>query len=129
MNHKGKMTLMAFYELTYIIRPDVPTTQVDAVLGKVNDIVKKNRGKVVKTEQWGLRTLAYPINKHKRGYYTHLGLNLGGEAIGDLEHQLKLSDDIIRFMTVSVDEVSKEPTAVMKAKNRMADDSAEAAAV
>ncbi len=120
---------MAFYELTYIIRPDVPTTQVDAVLGKVNDIVKKNRGKVVKTEQWGLRTLAYPINKHKRGYYTHLGLNLGGEAIGDLEHQLKLSDDIIRFMTVSVDEVSKEPTAVMKAKNRMADESADAAAV
>lgn len=121
---------MAFYELTYIIRPDVPTTQVDAVLGKVNDIVKKHRGKVVKTEQWGLRTLAYPVNKHKRGYYTHLGLSLGGEAIGDLEHQLKLSDDIVRFMTVAVDEVSKEPSAVMKAKARMGDDvAADAAAV
>ena len=113
---------MAFYELTYIIRPDVPTTQVDAVANKVGDLVKKHKGKVVKAEQWGLRTLAYPIKKHRRGYYTMLGLSAtGNEAIDDIEHQLKLSDDVIRFMTIKVDELSKEPSAMMKAKNRATD--------
>lgn len=111
---------MAFYELTYIIRPDVPTTQVDAVLGKVTDVVKKHKGKIVKTEQWGLRTLAYPMQKHKRGYYTHLGLSIAGEAVSDLERQLQLADDIIRYLTVKVDEVAKEPSAVMKAKAKAA---------
>src|SRR4051812_1009673 len=111
---------MALYELTYIVRPDVPTTQVEAVLGKVSDILKKHKGKVVKTEQWGLRTLAYPIKKHKRGYYTYLGINVDGSAVMDLEHQLQLSDDVIRYMTVQIDEMSKEPTPMMKAKNRAA---------
>jgi len=110
---------MAFYELTYIIRPDVPTTQVESVAGKVADIVKKHKGKVMKTEQWGLRTLAYPIKKHRKGYYTMLGLSLAGqEALSDLEYQLKLSDDVIRFMTIAVEDLGKEPSAMMKAKNR-----------
>lgn len=111
---------MAFYELTYIIRPDVPTTHVDSLLNKITDVVKKNKGKVVKSEQWGLRTLAYPIKKHKKGYYTYVGLSMPGEGLTDTEHQLKLSDDIIRFMTVKVEDLGKEPTAMMKAKNRAA---------
>lgn len=114
---------MAFYELTYIIRPDVPTTTVDSVADKVAEIVKKHKGKVVKTEQWGLRTLAYSIKKHKKGYYSMMGLSLSGAAaLQDLEYQLKLSDDVIRFMTISVDEISKEPSAMLKAKNRMAEE-------
>lgn len=113
---------MAFYELTYIIRPDVPTTQVETVSSKVADLVKKHKGKIVKTEQWGLRTLAYPISKHRKGYYTMAGISLSGqEAVNDIEHQLKLSDDVIRFMTIKVDDISKEPSAMMKAKNRMDD--------
>jgi small subunit ribosomal protein S6 len=110
---------MAFYELVTIIRPDVPTTQVDVIAGKVADLVKKHKGKVVKTEQWGLRTLAYTIKKHKKGYYSMFGLSVtGAEALMDIEHQLKLSDDVIRFMTVAVDDISKEPSVMMKAKAR-----------
>lgn len=111
---------MALYELTYIVRPDVPTTQVEAMLGKVTDILKKHKGKVVKTEQWGLRTLAYPMKKHKRGYYTYLGINVEGSAITDLEHQLQLAEDVLRYMTVQVEDLGKEPTPMMKAKNRAA---------
>ena len=111
---------MSFYELTYVLRPDVPTAHVDATTNKVAEWVKKAKGKVVKTEQWGLRTLAYSIKKHKKGYYTHLGLSMPGAAVADIENQLKLSDDIIRFLTVKVDDVSKEPSAVMKAKTRAA---------
>jgi small subunit ribosomal protein S6 len=114
---------MAFYELTYIIRPDVPTTQVEAIAGKVADLVKKHKGKVVKTEQWGLRTLAYPIKKHKKGYYSMVGLSLSGqEAVNDIEYQLKLTEDVVRFMTIKVEDISKEPSAMLKAKNRMGED-------
>lgn len=110
------------YELTYIIRPDVPTTQIDAVATKLTDLVKKHKGKVAKAEQWGLRPLAYPINKHKKGYYTMLGLTLnGGEGLPELENQLKLSDDVIRFMSVKVAEHPKEPSAMLKAKTRGAE--------
>lgn len=110
---------MAFYELTYIIRPDVPTTTVDTVATKVSDLVKKHKGKVIKAEQWGLRSLAYPIKKHKKGYYSMAGISMtGAEGLNDIEYQLKLSDDVIRFMTVKVDEISKEPSAMLKAKNR-----------
>ncbi|PZP40037.1 MAG: 30S ribosomal protein S6 [Pseudomonas fluorescens] len=116
---------MAFYELTYIIRPDVPTTQVETIAGKVSDLVKKHKGKLVKTEQWGLRTLAYPVSKHRKGYYTMMGLSLSGqEAVNDIEHQLKLADDVIRFMTIKVEDISKEPSAMLKAKNRMGEDDA-----
>lgn len=119
-NPKGEADAMAFYELTYIIRPDVPTTTVDAVANKVADLVKKHKGKIVKTEQWGLRTLAYPIKKHRKGYYSMAGLSLSGaEALADIEYQLKLSDEVVRFMTIAVDDISKEPSAMLKAKNRM----------
>lgn len=114
---------MAFYELVTIIRPDVPTTQVDVIAGKVADLVKKHKGKIVKTEQWGLRTLAYPIKKHRKGYYTMFGLSLNGaEAINDMEYQLKLADDVIRFMTVAVEDISKEPSVMLKAKTRTGED-------
>lgn len=109
---------MAFYELTYVLRPDVPTQHVDATTTKVSDVVKKVKGKVVKTEQWGLRTLAYPIKKHKKGYYTMLGLSMPGEGLAEVENMLKLSEDIIRFMTVKVDELAKDASPIMKAKSR-----------
>lgn len=111
---------MAFYELTYVLRPDVPTSHVEATTNKVGDILKKVKGKIVKTEQWGLRTMTYPIKKHKKGYYTHLGISMPGEGINEMENALKLSEDIIRFLTVKVDEISKDPSAVMKAKTRAA---------
>jgi small subunit ribosomal protein S6 len=110
---------MAYYEFTTIIRPDVPTTTVDTLASKVADLVKKHKGKVVKTEQWGLRTLAYAINKHRKGYYTLHGLQLpDAAAVNELEYAMKLSDDVIRFLTVKVEEISKEPSAILKAKTR-----------
>ncbi len=110
---------MAFYEFTTIIRPDVPTTTVETVSGKIADMVKKHKGKIIKTEQWGLRTLAYAIKKHRKGYYTLHGLQLNdASAVNELEYAMKLSDDVIRFMTVKVDEISKEPSAILKAKAR-----------
>ena len=116
---------MAFYELTYVLRPDVPTQHVETTTNKIADVIKKVRGKVVKTEQWGLRTLAYTIKKHKKGYYTHLGVSMPGEGLPEVENNLKLNEDVIRFITVKVDDISKDPSAVMKAKARAAAEAGE----
>lgn len=118
---------MAFYELVTIVRPDVPTNQVETVNQKITDLVTKHEGKVVKTETWGLRTLAYRINKHKKGYYTMLALDMPGAAVAPLEQQMKLNEDIIRFHTIKMDAISQEPSVMMKFKARAFDKGDDAA--
>ncbi len=107
---------MAFYELVYIVRPDVATAQVDQITAKIVEQVKKQGGKVAKTEQWGLRNLAYKIKKHKKGYYTLLGLDMPGAGVTPLEHQLKLMEDVIRFHTISLEIMDDKPSIIMKHK-------------
>ena len=110
---------MAFYELTYIVRPDVSTNHVDQIASKFTDVAKEKGGKVIKTEQWGLRNLAYRVKKHRKGYYTMLGLEGTGEMVNELERQIRISDDVIRFLTVNVEELSKEESVQLKfAKGR-----------
>lgn len=118
-----------FYEVTFITRPDVATTQVDAVTTKITDIITKHDGKIVKSEQWGLRNLAYRLNKYKKGYYTMLGIELPGSALAEVERNMKYTDDIVRFTSVKVDEMNAEPTVMMKfkAKSFDADDASDAA--
>lgn len=105
---------MSSYELVFIIRPDVATEQVEKATAKVVDLVKSSDGKVVKNEQWGLRSLAYRIKKHRKGYYVMLGLDIDGSKIAEIERTMRLSDDIIRFLTIKVDEVSQDPSPMMK---------------
>lgn len=117
---------MPFYELVYIVRPDVATAQVDQITAKIVEQVKKQGGKVAKTEQWGLRNLAYKIKKHKKGYYTLLALDMPGAGVTPLEHQLKLMEDVIRFHTVALDVMDEKPSIIMKhkAKSFQPDDAA-----
>lgn len=119
---------MAFYECVFIIRPDVPTPQVTQVAEKMAAVVEKQEGKVIKNEDWGLRTLAYRVKKYKKGYYIMLGLEMPGAAVGELERQLKLSDDIIRFQTVKVEEMDETPSVMMKYKSKFESDETAGAA-
>lgn len=115
---------MNAYELVFIVRPDVATDTVEKLTSRFTDLVKKQGGDVVKTENWGLRTLAYRINKHRKGYYVMLGTTMNGDAVREVERQLNLSDDVIRFLTVKVEEISKDPSIMMK--HRKDDDSSDA---
>jgi small subunit ribosomal protein S6 len=115
---------MAFYECVFIIRPDVPTPQVTQVAEKMVAVVEKQNGKVIKNEDWGLRTLAYRVKKYKKGYYILLGLDMPGDAVAELERQLKLSEDIIRFQTVRVDHMDETPSVMMKYKAKFESDEA-----
>ena len=113
---------MSFYEVVFIVRPDVATTQVDAVTKRVSDIITNSDGKIVKTEQWGLRSLAYRIKKYKKGYYTMLGVDMPGTSLAEVERTLKYTDDVIRFTAVKVEEMDAEPSVMMKFKTRNFED-------
>ncbi len=109
---------MALYEIVTIVRPDVSSQHVEQVAKKFEEVATSNGAKLIKTEQWGLRTLAYRVNKHRKGYYTMYGIEADttGKALPELERQMRLSDDIIRHLAIRVDELSEEPSVQMQKK-------------
>jgi small subunit ribosomal protein S6 len=109
---------MSKYELVFIVRPDVASNHAEQLAAKYNDIAKEAGAKIIKTENWGLRTLAYRINKHRKGYYVMLGLETDGKVIAELERQMRISDDIIRFLTIRDDELTAEPSIMMAPKKK-----------
>ncbi|HTQ12884.1 MAG TPA: 30S ribosomal protein S6 [Rhizomicrobium sp.] len=95
---------MALYEHLLIARQDISAQGVDALATHLKTIVEGNGGKVEKQEYWGLRTLAYRIKKNRKGHYVLLNLNAPAPAVRELERQLKINEDVLRFMTVKVDQ-------------------------
>jgi small subunit ribosomal protein S6 len=108
---------MNAYEVVYIVRPDVATDQVEKLTKRFSESIQKQGGKIVRTEQWGLRTLAYRINKHRKGYYTMLAVEMPGSAVNEIERQLNLAEDIIRFLTIKVDAVDATPSFMMNKRD------------
>jgi small subunit ribosomal protein S6 len=94
---------MALYEHLLIARQDISAQQVDALATHLKTIVEGNGGKVEKQEYWGLRGLAYRLKKNRKGHYVLLNINAPGAAIQELERQLKINEDVLRFMSVKVE--------------------------
>ena len=94
---------MALYEHMLIARQDISAQAVDALATHLKTIVETEGGKVEKQEYWGLRTLAYRIKKNRKGHYVLLNLNAPANAIFELERQLKINEDVLRFLTVRVE--------------------------
>lgn len=109
---------MSLYEYTYIARQDIQPQQVDAITEQFSKIVSDNGGKVAKTESWGLRTLAYRIKKYKKGHYVHLNLDAPHAAIAELERNARLHEDVIRYMTIRVDEFEEGDSVVLRSRDR-----------
>ena len=107
---------MAFYESVVIARPELTETQIDNLINNLSDIITKDGGKVVKKEQWGLRSFAYKINKNKKGHYFMLNLDSAPTIIFEYERQMRINEDVIRFLTTRTAKVPGEPTPIMKAK-------------
>lgn len=108
---------MAFYESVFIIRQDVSSSDVDKIIDSFINIINENGGKVVKNEYWGLRTLAYEIGNNKKGHYVLFGIDCQVSTITEMERKMKLSENIIRFSTIKVDQISLEPSAVLRGKS------------
>lgn len=88
------------YETIYILRPNIDKDKADDVANRVAEAIKSNNGKVVEAELWGSRRLAYPIKRHHRGTYVYVKYLSRGEAVAEIERQLRLVDSVIRYQTV-----------------------------
>ena len=107
---------MPYYEHVFLLRQDLAPAQVEAVINNHRKIIEDNGGKVGKVENWGLRTLAYKIRKNRKAHYVLMNLDAPADAVKELERLERISDDVIRFMTVRVDELEEGPSAMMRAR-------------
>jgi small subunit ribosomal protein S6 len=109
---------MAHYEHVFLARQDLAQAQVDALAATATEIIETNGGKVAKTETWGMRTLAYRIAKNRKAHYVMLSFEAPGNVVAELERQTQINEDIIRYMTVSVDELEAGPSVMMRKGER-----------
>lgn len=105
---------MAFYECTFIARQDLSKPDVDKIADDLTTLLQKHKGKVVKREYWGLRPLAYEINKNRRGHYVMLGIDAGNAAMDALRTELRLSEEVIRNLEVRVEKIDNKPSAILQ---------------
>ena len=109
---------MALYEHVLIARPDISPAQGESVSEELTAFLDKQGAKVSKTEYWGLRNLSYPINKQRKGHYGLLNIEGPAGAIHELERQHRISDDVMRYMTIKVEALEEGPSAMMSRKER-----------
>lgn len=109
---------MALYEHVFLARQDLAQAQVDTLAENATKIIEDNKGKVVKTESWGLRSLAYKIAKNRKAHYVMLEIDAPAGVVAELERQTQINEDIIRYMTVKVDALEEGPTVMMRKSDR-----------
>ncbi|MEM1133068.1 MAG: 30S ribosomal protein S6 [Pseudomonadota bacterium] len=109
---------MPLYEHVFLARQDLSQAQVDTLAQTATDIVEKNEGKVTKTETWGLRTLAYKIQKNRKAHYVLLNIDAPTNVVAELERQTAINEDVVRYMTIRVDEHENGPSVMMRKNDR-----------
>jgi small subunit ribosomal protein S6 len=108
---------MALYEHTFICRQDLSNAQAEALMEHFGQILTDNGGTVAFSEYWGLRTLAYKINKNRKGHYVYLRTDAPSAAVQEMERLMGLHEDVMRVLTVRVDAHEEGPSAVIQAKS------------
>lgn len=109
---------MPFYENVFIARQDVSAQQVEAMRDAFANIITERGGKVGRTEYWGLRSLAYRIKKNRKGHYVLMNIEASPEAVAEMERNMRINEDVIRFMTVRVEQPEEGPSAMMQSRAR-----------
>lgn len=105
---------MPLYETTLITRQDMSRQDITKLTDSLTSIVEQGGGKVVKNEYWGLRTLAYRIRKNRKGHYAMLGIDAPAAAIKEMGRNIGINEDIVRVLTIRVDEMEEGPSAMMQ---------------
>ena len=108
---------MALYEHVFIARQDISNAQAEGLIEHFSQVLKDNGGEVVGFEYWGLRTMAFKINKNRKGHYAFLKSNSPAPAVDEMERLMRLHDDVMRVMTVKVGAHEEGESAVVRAKN------------
>ena len=109
---------MPLYEHVFLARQDLSQAQVDALAATATEIVETNQGKVTKTETWGLKNLAYKIKRNRKAHFVMLHVDAPAGVVAELERQTSINEDVIRYMTVRVDEHEEGPSVQMRKQDR-----------
>jgi len=107
---------MALYESVIIGRQDLTNSQFETLIDEFTSVIKSHDGEIKKSEYWGIRNLAYKINKNRKAHYYMLNISSSSETISEYERLLGLHEDIIRFLTVKIDKVDENPSLLMNNK-------------
>ena len=109
---------MSFYEHVFLARQDVSGQRVDELVEQFKGVIETGGGSVGKVEYWGLKNLPFRIKKNRKAHYSLMNLDAPHEAVAEMERQMGLNEDVIRFMTIRVDELENEPSVQMQKKER-----------
>jgi len=107
---------MPLYEHVFMVRQDVSTAQVETLTDQFKSIIEDNGGKVAKNEYWGVKSLSFKIRKNRKAHYSLMNIDADHEHVAEMERQMRLNDDVIRFLTLRVDEHEDEPSAMMRSR-------------
>ena len=108
---------MALYEHVFLARQDLSSQQVDALVEQYKGVIEENGGKIGRVENWGLKSLAYRVKKNRKAYFTLMDLDAPAAAVKEMERQMGLSEDVLRFMTVRVEEHEEGVSAMMQRRD------------
>ncbi len=109
---------MALYEHIFLARQDISGQQVDALIESFKEIIEEYKGSVGKVENWGLKTLPYRVRKNRKAHYALMNIDTTPEALAEMERRMRLNEDILRYMTIRVDEHEEGPSAPLRKSDR-----------
>jgi small subunit ribosomal protein S6 len=109
---------MPLYEHVYLARQDLSVQQVEELTAKLSAVITEGGGTITKTEYWGLKSLSYRISKNRKSHLTLLNVEAPSSALSEVERQERLSEDVLRYLTIRVDELEEGPSAMMRKSDR-----------
>ena len=109
---------MPLYEHVFLARQDASTQQVEELTVQMTGVVERAGGKVTKTENWGVRSLTYRMNNNRKAHFVLLNIDAPSAAVAEIERQERISEDVIRYLTVRVEELEEGPSAMMRKADR-----------
>ena len=113
---------MPLYEHVFLTRQDLSAQQIEDLTNQFSGVVTQSGGKVTKTEYWGLKSLSYRINKNRKAHITLLNVDAPSAAVTEIERQERLHEDVLRYLTIRVDELEEGPSAMMRKSDRDRDE-------
>jgi small subunit ribosomal protein S6 len=109
---------MPLYEHVFLTRQDVSNAQVEALVKEYSDVIEQGGGKVTKNEYWGVKSLAYKIKKNRKAHFSLMNIDAPSAAVAEMERRMGLSPEIIRFLTLKVEQHETEPSVMMRKSDR-----------
>jgi small subunit ribosomal protein S6 len=113
---------MPLYEHVFLSRQDVSAQQVEELTAQLTGVLEQLGGKVTKLEQWGVKSLSYRVRKNRKAHFTFLNVEAPAAALNEVERQERLNEDVLRYLTIRVDEHEEGPSAMMRKSDRDRDD-------